>query len=584
MWDYGTLHFQLKQSLLAAQVSPRNCRQLDAEDLAKRKANRKAAIALCWDSSSVTVRCPFCQNQHTHKISFFAHDIVSDRLKSDSNGRFEYYGPSDDRCESRVADCYSDIPIELNYTILFPFENDPRVAGLSFEIESLPTDQTRGSNGHNHRFRTIGLGLEPLPIVRMSQTHWGHESKSEQELTRRMDGMQINQCIPSLSQEELVTGACDGSLPEIKQSTASSSWNTELANARGPNGSSLLALATQNGHISTVRYLLEHGVDINSSDQRGRTPLMEAALWGYAQILYILLEHGADRHRKDMDSLQAYDFGTESDQNDKERSERHIQYREDPFVMKRQRKLIRNLLREETSKHPNNALVLGVLPDTHFCKSSGAGTVSLVVPAWGTPIAKQHKTVAILNRGGPFPLLQAISGWDGAGLKESHCSQANFETLDAKYWQSEAFEIASAIGFSFKPHKCDDSGLPGSYYASHAEIQLMCFFISRNYIFREYEPGQTVDDDFLQLFLLQERNRHSEIAISSPPCDSCSAFAKQTLHALDITFKLSPLDEGKKFWCPSCGEAWHGRIASKQSYYCVNCGKEDKAWKFRPFY
>lgn len=42
--------------------------------------------------------------------------------------------------------------------------------------------------------------------------------------------------------------------------------------------------------------------------------------------------------------------------------------------------------------------------------------------------------------------MQAISGWDGAGLEESHRSQANFETLDAKYWQSEAIKIASAIG------------------------------------------------------------------------------------------------------------------------------------------
>lgn len=118
-----------------------------------------------------------------------------------------------------------------------------------------------------------------------------------------MDGMQINQCIPSLSQEELVTGACDGNLPEIKRSTASSSWTTELANARGLNGFSFLALATQNGHISTVKYLFEHGVDVNSSDQRGRTPLMEAAFWGYAQILYILLQQGVDRHRKDMEDF-----------------------------------------------------------------------------------------------------------------------------------------------------------------------------------------------------------------------------------------------------------------------------------------
>lgn len=184
------------------------------------------------------------------------------------------------------------------------------------------------------------------------------------------------------------------------------------------------------------------------------------------------------------------------------------------------------------------------LADTYFRKSSDAGTITFIVPAWGTPIATQNKTVAILNRGGPFPLLQAISGGKGPGQGECNRSPANFKTLNAKYWLSVAFKIASTIGFSFESHYYDNGlQLSGSYYASHAEIQLVCFFISRNYIFKEYEQEQTVEDDFLQLFLLQERNQQSEIIISSPPCHSCSEFAKQVLRTLNITFNLSPLEE-----------------------------------------
>lgn len=139
--------------------------------------------------------------------------------------------------------------------------------------------------------------------------------------------------------------------------------------------------------------------------------------------------------------------------------------------------LIRSLLVEETSKRSANTFVLEDLPDTHFYKSSDARTISLVVPAWGTRIATQNKTVAILSRGGPFPLLQAISGGEGLGHEEFNHSLANFETLDAKYWLPVAIKIASIIGFSFKPHLYDERlRSPGGYYASHAEIQLMCFY------------------------------------------------------------------------------------------------------------
>lgn len=108
---------------------------------------------------------------------------------------------------------------------------------------------------------------------------------------------------------------------------------------------------------------------------------MEAALWGNAQIVYLLLQQGADNHRKDRNSLRAHDFATKSDHNDKERSERHIRYLEDPSVMKGQRMLIRSLLSEETSKRSTKTFMLEDLPDTYFYKSSDAGTISLVVPA-----------------------------------------------------------------------------------------------------------------------------------------------------------------------------------------------------------
>lgn len=38
--------------------------------------------------------------------------------------------------------------------------------------------------------------------------------------------------------------------------------------------------------------------------------------------------------------------------------------------------------------------------------------------------------------------------------------------------QRQAFELADEIGFKFSPHRFDPASSPGTYYASHAEVQL----------------------------------------------------------------------------------------------------------------
>jgi len=56
-----------------------------------------------------------------------------------------------------------------------------------------------------------------------------------------------------------------------------------------------------------VTSFLDHGAQINSSKDKGRTPLMEAALWSR-----ILLEIGADKEMKNRNGRMAIDFTAQS--------------------------------------------------------------------------------------------------------------------------------------------------------------------------------------------------------------------------------------------------------------------------------
>ncbi|KAL1968461.1 hypothetical protein VTN77DRAFT_1990 [Rasamsonia byssochlamydoides] len=218
------------------------------------------------------------------------------------------------------------------------------------------------------------------------------------------------------------------------------------------------------------------------------------------------------------------------------------------------------------------------LTDAHFYKSSGAETISFVVPTACIRITTQWKTAAFLNRGGSFPVVAAVSGRIGSGSGEFSAPEAGFERLDAAYWMHAALDTARAIGLPFKSDRRDAKGIPGSYCASHAEAQLMSFFIQKNYIFHDYAEGEVVNDDFLQLFMLQPRNQRPQIIVSKEPCTSCKEFAKGVRKRLGIRFEFRTLEVNKKYQCPSCDGQWEARLSSGSPYHCLLCGECRADW------
>lgn len=75
--------------------------------------------------------------------------------------------------------------------------------------------------------------------------------------------------------------------------------NADLEAASEQDGAKAMHLAATFSDIEMLKILLDGGADIDSRDAFGRTPLLQAALFGHAHAVDWLLKRGADFERKD---------------------------------------------------------------------------------------------------------------------------------------------------------------------------------------------------------------------------------------------------------------------------------------------
>lgn len=84
--------------------------------------------------------------------------------------------------------------------------------------------------------------------------------------------------------------------------------NTERSrDAAGPGGSALFS-AIAKGRMSTVRTILDQGVNVNIRTRSDQTPLMFASHKGYADVVQLLIDRGADVNARDKDGRNAMMF------------------------------------------------------------------------------------------------------------------------------------------------------------------------------------------------------------------------------------------------------------------------------------
>ena len=70
------------------------------------------------------------------------------------------------------------------------------------------------------------------------------------------------------------------------------------------------------GHKGIVELLIAEGVDVNVKNERGRTPLYDAAIWDRNDIAKLLFDADADVNAKDNDGKTPLDAANEENKNE----------------------------------------------------------------------------------------------------------------------------------------------------------------------------------------------------------------------------------------------------------------------------
>jgi hypothetical protein len=298
-------------------------------------------------------------------------------------------------------------------------------------------------------------------------------------------------------------------------------------------GNSALSLAACEKYPDVIKLLLDHGAKPDHRNKDGRTPLMEAALWGRIDHVNYLLEHGADRRLREIHGQRASDLAGSSLRNDEERYLRSggdVQvYRENTFIANQARRVIFELLKDSKESLCRPTPTCDRAFEAHSFKNTGRGTIELIAPVQEFHVRNEWKTIASLQRPSGFASIAAMSGWSHGQTKV---------TVSGKEWTAEVMKISSTVGHQLQKEGRRDQGKEGQYFASHAEKQLIAYFISKHVLI------ETEDDELLQSARPPVLLKQATILVSRPPCGDCFQFIETVNTALGLM--ISVLDRSEK--------------------------------------
>ncbi|PIA97127.1 hypothetical protein CB0940_05713 [Cercospora beticola] len=298
-------------------------------------------------------------------------------------------------------------------------------------------------------------------------------------------------------------------------------------------GDSALNLAACEKYPAIVKLLLDNGTNTDHQNKAGRTPLMEAALWGRIENVKHLLKNGAKKDLYDSDGCQAADLADSSLKNDEERFRRsggeHQIYKEVTYLANEARRVIFELLKQPEASVGQQATTRDPTFQAHSFKRTSQGIISLIGPLADFPVPNGWKTIATLQRPSPYPLVAAMSGWSHEETKV---------TVSGSDWTDEVIRISAIVGHQLKVDNQRDRGNPGLFSACHAEKQLIAYFISAHALI-ESEDHEDLLDAKPPVPL-----RKATILVSRPPCNDCLRFIAAVNSAMGLRIAVLDRSEG----------------------------------------
>lgn len=114
------------------------------------------------------------------------------------------------------------------------------------------------------------------------------------ETANNSEGDQSN-VSTNITTQTLIKASFDGNLDTVRKAVEQG----VDVDSQDQSGRTPLMMAAFNGHYELVQYLLENGADPNTVDRQGRTPLIFATSGPYAETVRLLLDNGAKPNKTD---------------------------------------------------------------------------------------------------------------------------------------------------------------------------------------------------------------------------------------------------------------------------------------------
>lgn len=245
----------------------------------------------------------------------------------------------------------------------------------------------------------------------------------------------------------------------------------------GDNG--VLYAATEENGLATVQWLHQQDASIDQCNHYGRTPLMEAALWGRHKSVLYLTGQGADWRRRDGNNMNALDLAMNTERNASERASRGGRVYREPADAPQQRSRIEHHLK--LLSHAQAQQLGSQDPQRRgfsFFVRTPDGNLGLYRPhnLLLIPNGQAQKAFAELDRGPNYPLVNAMSGYTYPNWPD---------VLDNELWARRANDLRVYLE------------LPRDIrLASHVEPQLLAYLLFHHNLVNF--PDQDVEYEDLQ--------------------------------------------------------------------------------------